>query len=264
MNLNLQKKHVLISGGSYGIGFACAEAFIQEEAKVCIIARNHVALNAAKERLINTYDCADSISIISADLTLSEKASEALKIAKSHFGNVDILVNCAGHAKYTPAQDLSVEDFHAAMNSKYFSYLNLMTPVIKEMGNQGSGSIINIAGRGGKVALPQHLPGGAANSALMLVSAGLAAAYANKGVRVNVINPGITETERFRNRVTLEAKQKNISEQACIDLLSAKIPMNRFAQPDEIAQAVLFLASSKASYLTGNILAMDGGILPII
>jgi short-subunit dehydrogenase len=264
MNLNLQEKHILISGGSYGIGFACAEAFIQEGGRVSIISRNHEALNAAKERLIKSHDCSDRIFTISADLTLSNKASDALKIAISHFGDIDVLVNCAGHAKHTLAQDLSIEDFHEAMNSKYFSYLNLMTPVIKEMGNRGSGSIVNIAGRGGKVALTQHLPGGAANSALMLVSAGLAAAYADKGVRVNVINPGITETERFKNRVTLEAKEKNISEQACIDLLTAKIPMNRFAQPDEIAQAVLFLASSKASYLTGNILAMDGGILPII
>jgi len=259
MNLNLKDKHVLITGGSKGIGYSCVEAFINEGARVSIVSRNVENLSQAVNILIERYNCSDSINSIPADLTIESQALNAVLNAERRFGFIEILVNCAGHAKRTLPQD-----FQDAMQAKYFSYLNVINPVIKKMGLEGKGSIVNVVGRGGKIALIEHLPGGAANSALMLVSAGLAVAYAEKGVRVNVINPGITTTDRFKERAMAEAKRENITLQECIKSLASQIPIKRFAEPSEIAQAVLFLASPMSSYVTGNVMAMDGGILPII
>jgi NAD(P)-dependent dehydrogenase (short-subunit alcohol dehydrogenase family) len=132
------------------------------------------------------------------------------------------------------------------------------------MAARGHGAIVNIIGMGGKVANPIHLPGGAANAALMLATAGLAAAYGPKGVRVNAISPGGTLTGRVQEGLAVEAKMTGT---AAADLLArqqAKIPLGRLATPEEIARVTLFLASNAASYVTGAIIPMDGGSSAVI
>ena len=125
-------------------------------------------------------------------------------------------------------------------------------------------SVVNIVGAGGKVASPIHLPGGAANAALMLVSAGLAAAYGPQGVRVNAVNPGLTLTDRLKEGMAADARLQNISPEEAAARARAKLPLGRMAEPEEIANAVVFLASPKASYITGAVLAMDGAVTPMV
>jgi len=132
-----------------------------------------------------------------------------------------------------------------------------MDPLVKRMGQRGCGVIINIVGAGGKVANPMHLAGGAANAALMLVSAGLAAAYAGKGVRINAINPGQVLTERLRQRLDAETRPGPGQP-------GEKLPLGRPAEPEEIANVAVFLASPRASYVTGAIVAMDGASTPMV
>jgi NAD(P)-dependent dehydrogenase (short-subunit alcohol dehydrogenase family) len=98
----------------------------------------------------------------------------------------------------------------------------------------------------------------------MLVSAGLAAAYGPKGVRVNAVNPGLTLTERLKEGMAAEAKLANISIDDAIARANQRLPLGRIAKPEEIADAVLFLASPRASYITGAILAMDGAVTPMV
>ena len=124
--------------------------------------------------------------------------------------------------------------------------------------------MVNVVGNGGKVASPIHLPGGAANAALMLVSAGMAAAYGGKGIRVNAVNPGLTLTDRLNEGLAAEARLQGISPEQVKAQSVAKIPLGRMAEPEEIANAVLFLASSKASYVTGICMSMDGALTPIV
>ena len=121
-----------------------------------------------------------------------------------------------------------------------------------------------MVGNGGKVASPIHIPGGAANAALMLASAGLAAAYAPQGIRVNAVNPGLTLTDRLQEGLAADAKAKGISPEEALQQSVARIPLGRMAQPEEIAHAVVFLASSKASYITGVCMSMDGALSPIV
>ena len=117
-----------------------------------------------------------------------------------------MLVNSAGAARrYAPAE-LDASAWHAAMDAKFFSYIHPTDVVVKRMAARGRGAIVNIIGMGGKVASAVHLPGGAANAALMLATVGLAAAYAGNGVRVNAINPGGTLTDRVQEGLEAEAR----------------------------------------------------------
>ena len=139
-----------------------------------------------------------------------------------------------------------------------------MDPLIKRMGAAGRGAIVNVVGAGGKMAGPTHLAGGSANAALMLASAGLAAAYGPRGVRVNVVNPGLTLTDRLQEGLAADARLQGRSADEILKSQQQRMPLRRIATPQEIANAVVFLASDRASYITGAIVAMDGAVSPIV
>ncbi len=262
MDLNLSGKHILITGGSKGIGLACAQAFLAEGARVSLVSRSEANLTRARESL--SAFGSDRVQTHAADLTQAASAQAALVAAIATFGPVDVLVNSAGAAKRTPAPELSPQAWHDAMQAKYFSYIHMIDPVIKQMGQRGKGNIVNVVGNGGKVASPIHLAGGAANAALMLATAGLANAYAAQGIRVNAINPGLTRTERLKEGMAADARLQGIETEEAMKRAMAKIPMGRMAEPEKIAKVVLFLASDAASYVTGINMSMDGATTPLI
>jgi NAD(P)-dependent dehydrogenase (short-subunit alcohol dehydrogenase family) len=262
MDLNLSGKHILITGGSKGIGLACAQAFLAEGAHVSLVSRSEANLARARESLSAHGN--DRVQTHASDLTQPASAQAALDAAIATFGPVDVLVNSAGAAKRTPAPELTPQAWHDAMQAKYFSYIHMIDPVIKQMGQRGKGNIVNVVGNGGKVASPIHLAGGAANAALMLATAGLANAYAAQGIRVNAINPGLTRTERLKEGMAADARLQGIETEEAMKRAMAKIPMGRMAEPEEIARVVLFLASDAASYVTGINMSMDGATTPLI
>src|SRR6185369_1191692 len=261
MDLQLSGKHVLVTGGSRGIGLACARAFLAEGARVSLIGRRRAHLDDAIAQLkaqghvANGYD---------ADLTDANAALAAVTAAWDATGPIDILVNSAGAALRTPFHELTPQDWQAAMQAKFFTYINVTDPLIKRMAERGTGAVVNIVGMGGKVATTTHLAGGAANAALMLASAGLAAAYGPRGVRVNAVNPGITRTERMQQGLEADARLSNTTPDQALAQISARLPLRRIATPDEIANAVVFLASPRAAYISGAVLSMDGAATPMV
>lgn len=257
MDLELNGRAVLVTGGSKGIGLACAAAFLAEGARVAIVSRSRDNLDRA---------CADHPGLvgIAADLIEAHAARAAVAQAEDRLGPLDILVNSAGAAKRTPPDDLSPDAWRAAMDAKYFSYVNVIDPVVKAMAQRGAGVIVNVIGNGGKVASPVHIPGGAANAALMLATAGLANAYAARGVRVLGVNPGLTNTGRVAEGVASDARFQDISLDEARRRGVARIPLGRMAEPEEIAAVVVFLASVRASYVTGVTVGMDGAASPTI
>jgi NAD(P)-dependent dehydrogenase (short-subunit alcohol dehydrogenase family) len=261
MDLGLKDKVVLITGGSKGIGLACARAFLAEGAKVAIASRSKVNLVAA-ERQLKT-DGREVVKV-SGDLIDPANARRMVAEVEQALGPIDVLVNSAGGAKRTPPEELTPEAWRAAMDAKYFTYVHAIDAVIKGMASRKRGAIVNIIGSGGKVASRTHLPGGAANAALMLVTAGLASAYGPHGVRVNAVNPGATLTDRLKAGMEVDARAAGIAPEEALKRATERAPLGRLAQPEEIANAVLFLASDRASYITGAMIAMDGAVNPIV
>jgi len=261
MDLGFSGKIVAVTGASKGIGFACAEAFAREGAKVALVSRSASNLEAALARL---KDVPQVPILCVADLIRAEEAARMADEIESALGPIDVLVNSAGAARRYAPDDLDAAAWHAAMDAKYFSYIHPIAAVLPRMAARGHGTIVNIIGSGGKVASPMHLPGGAANAALMLATTGLAAAFAPKGIRINGINPGSTLTGRVQEALSVEAKMTGLPEKELLERMQAKIPLGRLGTPEEVAQVTLFLASTHASYVTGAILPMDGGANAVI
>ena len=257
MDLGLHGRVALITGGSKGIGFACAETLLKEGAKVAIASRTQANVDAALAKLPGAFG-------VAADFIDAEAALGVIDAVERALGPIDILVNSAGAAKRTPVDDLKPADWRAAMDAKFFSYVNAFDPVAKRMGARGRGVIVNVIGMGGKVASPTHLAGGSANAALMLATAGLANAYAARGVRVVGVNPGLTETERLAAGLVATARQLGVDLDEARRREAAAIPLGRLASPQDIADVVAFLCSDRAGYLTGITLGMDGARWPLV
>jgi NAD(P)-dependent dehydrogenase (short-subunit alcohol dehydrogenase family) len=254
MDLRLKDKIVLITGASKGIGEACAHAFAGEGARLALVSRSQANLDAARGRMP-----AGNALAIAADMTRTDDAERAVGEIESTLGPIDVLVNSAGAARrYAPA-DLNAAAWHAAMDAKFFSTVHPTDAVLRRMVPRGRGVIVNIIGMGGKLANPVHLPGGAANAAIMLATVGLAAAYGANGIRVVGINPGATLTGRVQEGLAVESRMTGKPVDELLQAANARIPLRRMAKPEEIAQVAVFLASDAASYVTGTIVGMDGG-----
>jgi NAD(P)-dependent dehydrogenase (short-subunit alcohol dehydrogenase family) len=261
MNLGLKGKVVIVTGGSKGIGLACARAFLMEGARVAIVSRKPANLDAAQRDL-----AAPPVDLLALPCDLTGKTAATAMVAEveQRLGPVEVLVNSAGAARRYLPEELNTEAWHAAMDAKYFTYIHAMDAVLSGMAKRGRGVVVNIVGMGGKVATPIHLPGGSANSALMLATVGLANVYGPKGIRINAINPGPTLTERLQESLKLEAKTRGLSEDQVLAQRQANIPLKRYAAPEDVANLTLFLASDKASYITGALVPMDGGFNPVL
>jgi NAD(P)-dependent dehydrogenase (short-subunit alcohol dehydrogenase family) len=251
MTQSFANKTILITGGSKGIGLACAQAFLSAGAKIAIASRSQQNIDDALQALPTAIGFA-------ADLSDDESAAALIGAVEAKLGPIDILINSAGAARRSPPADLTPAAYRASMDAKFFSTINITDPLIKRMAARKYGVIINIIGAGGKIANPTHIAGGAANAALMLATAGLAQAYAAQNIRVIGINPGLTDTTRVSEGMQAEAKLQNITPEEARTRAIAKIPLGRMATPQDIANTALFLASDAASYITGITITMDG------
>jgi NAD(P)-dependent dehydrogenase (short-subunit alcohol dehydrogenase family) len=252
MTRRFEGRAVVVTGASKGIGFACAQAFAEEGARVVIVSRSRDNLDAAIARL-------PQAKAVAADLRDPAQAARMVDEAQAAIGDIDVLVNSAGAAKRYAPDDLDAQAWRDALDAKFFSYIYPTSIVVKRMAARGRGAIVNIIGMGGKVASTPHIAGGSANAALMLATAGLAAAYGARGVRVNGINPGGTLTGRVQEGLAVESRMTGVLPDELLARAQAKIPLGRLADPQDIANVALFLASDAASYVTGALIPLDGG-----
>lgn len=255
MDEGLRDKVVVVTGASRGIGYSCARAFLDAGARVCLVSRSNERLARAAASL---GAGSERIHCVACDLVDPASGPAMASSVNARFGAIDVLVNSAGAAKNYPVDELGPSAYRQAMDAKYFTYVHAIDAVIHAMAQRRAGIIVNIIGKGGKTPGVTHIAGGAANSALMLVTAGMAVAYADRGLRINGINPGTTLTPRAEDRFAAEGRATGRDPLELIDEAARALPMKRFARPEEIAAVAVFLSSDRASYINGVIIPMDG------
>jgi NAD(P)-dependent dehydrogenase (short-subunit alcohol dehydrogenase family) len=267
MELGLSGKVVLVTGGSKGLGLASARAFAAEGARVAIASRSADNLATAKATLAAE---GLEVSTVTGNFTSAEDATRIVAETERLLGPVDVLINSAGAAKRTPAEQLDAAAWKAGLDAKFFPYIHAQDAVLRSLRARAEtdgttpprrqiGAIVNIVGTGGRVPSGTHLPGGSANAALLLSTLGLAQHYARYGIRINAINPGITLTDRVEQNLRLESERLGISREEALARGQAATPLRRYGEASEIANVALFLASEQASYVVGALVSVDGG-----
>lgn len=244
--MRLKDKVAIITGGSRGIGFATAERFLQEGAKVIITASSPATATKAVEKLQEKYP--DSVVAgISPNLTSLTSVQEAFDQVAQQYGGIDILVNNAGVSESTPLTAYKEETFDKVMDLNVKGVFNATRAVVDGMAQRGSGVILNTSSMVSISGQPSGFAYPASKFAVNGMTLSLARELGPKGIRVNAVAPGITETDMMK------AVPKEV-----IEPMIQKIPLRRLGQPEDIANAFVFLASEEASYITGVVLSVDG------
>jgi NAD(P)-dependent dehydrogenase (short-subunit alcohol dehydrogenase family) len=245
MMRRLDGKVALVTGAGRGIGRAVVLRLADEGASVALAART-------EEQLVDTANLLDTPSLVlSADVAAEGAAEQLVQATEEGLGRMDVLVNAAGISPvYTRAEKLQIEDWDLIMSVNVRAGFQLAQAAGRRMLANGGGSIVNVASIGGLVALPRLAAYCASKGALVQLTRVLAVEWADRNVRVNAVAPGYVRTEFTRSLL----EHPEISAR-----LLASTPARRFAEPEEIAPAVAFLASDDASYITGAVLTADGG-----
>lgn len=251
MDLQLTGKRIVVTGGSQGIGLACARTFAGEGAAVVLVARDSARLQAAADELAVG---GARVEILAADLSQS---AERERLASIH-GNVDVLVNNAGAIPSGGLLDLTMERWMEAWSLKVIGYIHLTQLYLRPMKAAGAGVIVNVIGAAGRSPRYDYVCGGTGNAALMAFTGAVGGRSVDWGVRVFGINPSLTRTERAVGLSRIRAKSV-LGDEERWNELAQRLPLSRMIEPDEIARAAAFLASPACGYVSGTVLDVDGG-----
>jgi gluconate 5-dehydrogenase len=243
----LTARRALVTGASRGIGAAVAEALIAHGAEVCLLARDQSSLEVVAARIEATTGRAPATVL--ADMADPTSVAAAVADATAQLGGLEILVNNAGTIERAASSDLSVEQWDRVIDVNLRGAFVAAQSAFPALSSTG-GSIVNISSLSGKFGIRRAAAYGASKGGLVQLTRALAIEWAADGVRVNAVAPGYVQTE-FTRALHEDAARANAIE--------ARIPMGRWATPDDIAGSVVFFSSSLAGYVTGQVLYVDGG-----
>ena len=250
MDLKLKGNRVLVTGGSKGIGSACAKVFLQEGCSVVLVARDAEKLTATAAELKSL----GKVEICAADLS---KGSERERVAAA-YPDITILVNNAGAIPGGGLLDLSMERWQEAWSLKVFGYIHMTKLYLAMMKERGSGTIVNIIGAAGRSPRYDYVCGAMGNASLMAFTGAVGGKSVDWGVRVFAINPSATLTDRIVTLSKSRAKTALGDENRWEEMLT-NLPLNRLAAAEEMANAAAFMASPTCGYVSGATLDVDGG-----
>jgi NAD(P)-dependent dehydrogenase (short-subunit alcohol dehydrogenase family) len=245
---DLSGKKALVTGASRGIGQAIAVALAEAGADLALVARSEDGLVATAKQVAGHGRDA---FVIPADVTDAAAVAGAVAAAVERLGHVDVVVNNAGGSNFVvPFLDLRLPGWDKLMRLNLSSAMYVCHAIGGHLGERGRGSVINVASVAGLAASPLLSPYGAAKAGLVSLTKSLAVEWAASGIRVNALCPGWTATEL--NRFLWE-------DETASKATVASVPMQRWGRADEMAGPAVFLASDASSYMTGQVLVIDGG-----
>lgn len=244
----LQGKNAIITGANRGIGHQIVKTFAKEGCHIWACARKQ-----SQEFEDDLHEIAEQNKVhvepVYFDITDQTQMKSAVSSIQKGKMQIDILVNCAGIFQVAPFQMMKSEDFRKIFETDFFGPVELIRNITRLMTHWKKGSIINIASVSGIDPHPGNTAYGSSKAALIMFTQILASELAKLGIRVNAIAPGNTDTEMIRPMTN------NVGREAMLDITA----MARFAKPQEIADAAVFLASDKSSFITGEVIRVDGG-----
>ncbi len=253
MDLNLRNKTVLITGGSKGIGLACAKEFAAEGCNLHLVSRTKEDLENAKKEIEAEHGVRITIHVF--DLSDSKNVDQLVK----NCPKIDILVNNAGAIPAGDIRAVEEDRWRAAWDLKVFGYINMTRRYYPLMKDAGGGVIMNIIGLAGVRVDRNYIAGSAGNASIIGFTHAMGAHALDEGMRVLGVCPGAVQTERITTMLKTRAKDEKGDENRWQDYFSG-MPLNRPALVEEVADVVVFLCSERASWLTGTTINLDGGV----
>jgi 3-oxoacyl-[acyl-carrier protein] reductase len=269
MDLGLAGRGCVVTGASRGIGRETARMLCAEGANVLLVGRNEERLAAAAEGVAAAgAEAGGRADTLVMDVTETSAGIHMLAAAETHFGRLDVLVNNAGQARWRDLDEIPDEDWRAQYELNVMAPLRAMRAAIPAMAERGWGRVVNVCSTAGKrpsSAMPEY---SVAKAAELSLSRLFADRYAKSGVLVNAICPGPVESEMWMEPGGLLDQSRDLSgaesREAALAEAGAKRPIGRLAEPGEIAGAIAFLCSERASYTSGAAWSVDGGTVQVI
>lgn len=259
MNLGLTDKVAVVGASSKGLGRAIALGLAQEGAKVTICARDSTALAATADDIRN--QTGTEVLAVPTDVSQPEQVENLINTAISHFGGIDILVNNAGGPRAGRFDDLAAQDYQDAVHLNLMSTINLCRAAVPSMRERGGGRIINLTSVSVKQPVDNLMLSNMARTGVIGFAKTLATELAPDKILVNNVCPGIIFTDRIQQLATVRAEEAGITFDEALEKMTADIPLGRIGDPNEFANLVVFLASERASYITGTTIQVDGGMV---
>jgi len=259
MNLGLTDKIAVVGASSKGLGRAIAFGLAQEGAKVTICARNSAALEATAADIRN--QTGTQVLAVPTDVSQPAQVENLINTVITHFGGIDILVNNAGGPRAGRFDALGAQDYQDAVQLNLMSTINLCRAVVPTMRARGSGRIINLTSVSVKQPVDGLMLSNMARTGVIGFAKTLATELASDNILVNNVCPGIIFTDRIQQLATVRAEEAGITFDEALANMTADIPLGRIGDAEEFSNLVVFLASERASYITGTTIQVDGGMV---
>lgn len=259
MDLELKDKVAVIGGASKGLGRACAEVLAEEGAKITICSRTRDDLEQAAVEIRDTTGA--EVLAFAGDLEKYDVIQDLIATAVDRFGRLDIMVNNSGGPPLARSYNATEEQWETAVQRSLFFFARMSREAVPHLKQQGGGRIINILASTVYQPIPNLALSGATRMGVVAFSKSLADELGREGILVNNICPGSILTERMLSNVTARARELGISVEEGLAQRAAETAVGRIGEPRELANLVAFLASGKASYITGTTILVDGGLV---
>jgi NAD(P)-dependent dehydrogenase (short-subunit alcohol dehydrogenase family) len=256
--MELEGQVAIVTGAGRGIGRATALELARMGADIVIAEQDH---GSAKETAAQVETLGRRASAVPTDVTRRTDLAALAERTRAEFGRIDILVNNAGIYRAALPLDVTEEHWDAIMNVNARAVFFASQAVLPTMVEQKRGAIVSLASMAGKIGSPTNLPYNASKAAVISITKSLALAYAADGIRVNCVCPGFVTTDMWTQVAQELGGLRGISAEEFTRQRLAQIPLRRMERPEDVASVIAFLVSSRAGYMTGQAISVDGGLV---